>query len=284
MTTERIQKSLANAGVGSRRQIERMIQEGRIVVNGELVQLGQKVSPTDRIMVDGKRVMLDDDVPVRQVLAYHKPVGEITGQRDPHGRPSVFDNLPNPASGRWIVVGRLDINTCGLLLFTTDGNLANKLMHPSNQLQREYAVRVLGKVTEDTLKQLTKGVELEDGMARFKGIKEGGGEGANRWFRVVLTEGRQREVRRMWEAVDCKVSRLIRVRFGNIDLEKSLRPGKTRLLTDGEMTRLYTLAGLTRSDAHTTDDEPKKRDPNKKRESGKKHDPEKKRSRRQFRR
>ncbi len=253
MTAERIQKSLANAGVGSRRQIERMIQEGRIVVNGEIVQLGQKVTSTDRIMVDGKRVMLEEEAGAQEVLVYHKPVGEITGQRDPHGRPSVFDNLPEPTSGRWIVVGRLDINTCGLLLFTTDGHLANKLMHPSNSLQREYAVRVLGKVDENTLKKLTTGVELEDGMARFKNIKEGGGEGANRWFRVVLTEGRQREVRRMWEAVDCKVSRLIRVRFGNVNLEKSLRPGKTRLLTDGEMARLYTLAGLNRSDAQTSE-------------------------------
>lgn len=253
MTAIRIQKSLANAGVGSRRQIERMIQEGRIVVNGEKVHLGQKVTPSDRIMVDGKRVFLQEEAVAKQVLAYHKPVGEITGKRDPHGRPSVFDNLPGPDGGRWIVVGRLDINTCGLLLFTTDGELANRLMHPSNSLQREYAVRVLGNVTEDTLRQLTRGVELEDGPAKFKQVKEGGGDGANKWYRVVLTEGRQREVRRLWEAVNCKVSRLIRVRFGNINLEKSLRPGKTRLLTEGEVARLYTLAGLQRSDAQTSE-------------------------------
>ncbi len=260
MTAVRIQKSLANAGVGSRRQVEKMIQEGRIVVNGERVILGQKVTPTDRIMVDGKRVFLEEEKATKQVLVYHKPVGEITGQRDPHGRPSVFDNLPDPDQGRWIVVGRLDINTCGLLLFTNDGELANRLMHPSNSLQREYAVRVLGKVTEETLSKLLKGVQLEDGMARFKRVKESesSSEGANRWFRVVLTEGRQREVRRIWEAVDCKVSRLIRVRFGNVHLEKSLRPGKTRLLTIGEMARLYTLAGLNRSDA-TEGEQPKPR-------------------------
>ncbi|MFK8029475.1 MAG: 23S rRNA pseudouridine(2605) synthase RluB [Gammaproteobacteria bacterium] len=278
MTAIRIQKSLANAGVGSRRQIEKMIQEGRIVVNGETALLGLKVTPSDRIMVDGKRVVLEETEPEKQVLVYHKPVGEITGQRDPHGRPSVFDNLPDPEQGRWIVVGRLDINTCGLLLFTTDGELANRLMHPSNSLQREYAVRVLGNVTEATLNELKKGVQLEDGMARFKQIKEGGGEGANKWFRVVLTEGRQREVRRMWEAVNCKVSRLIRVRFGNINLEKSLRPGKTRLLTEGEMARLYTLGGMTRSDATSGSDGSKPKPPTRK-----KH-PNKKRSRPQFRR
>ncbi len=282
MTAIRIQKSLANAGVGSRRQVERMIQEGRIIVNGERVILGQKVTPSDRIMVDGKRVMLEEEEAAKQVLVYHKPVGEITGQRDPHGRPSVFDNLPDPDQGRWIVVGRLDINSCGLLLFTNDGELANRLMHPSNALQREYAVRVLGKVTQETLTKLAKGVELEDGMARFKRIKEGGGEGANRWFRVVLTEGRQREVRRIWEAVDCKVSRLIRVRFGNINLEKTLRPGKTRLLTDGEMARLYTLAGLTRSDA--TEGTPLPDDKKKPRPGEKKKPASKKRPRGMFRR
>lgn len=265
MTAERIQKSLANAGVGSRRQVERMIQEGRIVVNGEKVHLGQKVTPTDRILVDGKRVVIDEAAHKHQVLAYHKPIGEITGQRDPHGRPSVFDNLPEPDAGRWIVVGRLDINTCGLLLFTTDGNLANRLMHPSSALQREYAVRVLGDVNESTLNKLTRGVELEDGMARFKRIREGGGEGANRWFRVVLTEGRQREVRRMWEAVDCKVSRLIRVRFGNVNLDKSLRPGQTRLLSDSEVSRLYELAGIDGGQANRTSRTKKKRNAGKKR-------------------
>lgn len=196
-------------------------------------------------MVDGQRVDVKVESNNKQVLVYHKPVGEITGQRDPHGRPSVFDNLPAPAQGRWIVVGRLDINTCGLLLFTTDGELANRLMHPSSGLQREYAVRVLGNVTADVLKRLTQGVKLEDGMARFKRIKEGGGEGANRWFRVVLTEGRQREVRRLWEAVDCKVNRLIRVRFGNVNLDRTLRTGQTRLLSDAEVARLYELAGLS---------------------------------------
>lgn len=241
----RIQKVLAEVGVGSRRQIEQMIADERIVVNGSLAQLGQKVRPSDNIKVDGKRIELDGERTVKQVLAYHKPVGEITGQRDPQGRPTVFDSLPDPESGRWIVVGRLDINTCGLLLFTTDGELANKLMHPSSSVQREYAVRVLGEITPDTLRKLTKGVELEDGPAKFTRIKEGGGDGANRWYRVVLTEGRQREVRRIWEAVGCKVSRLIRVRFGDIQLEKSLRPGHTRLLGDRERQSLYKSAGMT---------------------------------------
>lgn len=245
MTAERIHKFLANAGVGSRRQIEQWIIDGRVVVNGENASLGQKVSSRDRILVDGKEITAPEEHGPARVLAYHKPVGEICSRRDPQGRPTVFDNLPRLDSGRWIAVGRLDINTCGLMLFTNNGELANRLMHPSSEVHREYAVRVLGKVEPETLKRLRRGVELDDGYAKFNRIAEQGGEGANRWYRVVLTEGRQREVRRLWEAVDCKVSRLIRVRFGNIALERTLRPGTFEELKSGPVSDLYRLSGLT---------------------------------------
>ncbi len=229
----RINKALARAGCGSRREVEVWIREGRVTVNGQPAQLGQRVTATDKVRVDGKAVDIGGGQ-ARCVLMYNKPVGELCTRKDPEGRATVFDSLPPVAEGRWISVGRLDINTSGLLLFTTDGELANRLMHPSYQIEREYAVRVLGEVTPDMLGRLTRGVKLEDGMARFKRVAEGGGSGANRWYNVVLTEGRQREVRRLWEALGLKVSRLIRTRFANVRLPRDLRPGQHRDLAPAQ--------------------------------------------------
>ncbi|MEN8168128.1 MAG: 23S rRNA pseudouridine(2605) synthase RluB, partial [Pseudomonadota bacterium] len=206
---ERLQKVLANAGMGSRREIEGWISAGRVMVNNELARLGQRVVPADQIKVDGRPVAHRRlEAPEREVLVYNKPEGELVTRKDPEGRRTVFERLPKLKHGRWIPVGRLDLNSSGLLLLTTDGELANRLMHPSRQVEREYAVRVMGEVSAEQLKQLTHGVELEDGPARFEEIVESGGEGINRWFHVVIMEGRQREVRRMWETVGATVNRL----------------------------------------------------------------------------
>ncbi|MET0089653.1 MAG: 23S rRNA pseudouridine(2605) synthase RluB [Candidatus Thiodiazotropha sp.] len=245
---ERLQKVLANAGMGSRREIEGWIVEGRVEVNGQPAQLGQRVMPNDTIRVDGKPVakrMLE--APEREVLVYNKPEGELVTRRDPEGRRTVFQSLPKLKHGRWIPVGRLDINSSGLLLLTTDGELANQLMHPSRQVEREYAVRVMGEVTEEQLTQLTHGVELEDGPARFEEIVESGGEGINRWFHVVIMEGRQREVRRMWEAFGARVNRLKRVRYGSVILESALKVGRWRFLSDAEVDELLVTLGLKSS-------------------------------------
>ena len=242
---ERLQKVLARAGLGSRRQIEDWIREGRIQVNGKPAQLGQKVSGRERIAVDGKKVQLKSGKQtVAATILYHKPAGEICSRDDPDGRPSVFSALPRPPAGRWISVGRLDFNTSGLLLFTTDGELAHRLMHPAQEIEREYAVRLLGPVDLPMLERLIQGVELEDGFARFSAIEESGGGGANRWYHVIIKEGRNREVRRLWESQGVKVSRLARVRFGPVILERKLRPGKHRPLTFGEQKQLYQAAGL----------------------------------------
>lgn len=243
---QRLQKVLAEAGLGSRRQIEGWISEGRLRVNGELAQLGDRVTGSDRIRLDGRELRLRRRRErLAEVIAYHKPEGELVTRRDPEERPTVFRRLPRPKEGRWIAVGRLDINTSGLILFTTDGELANRLMHPSREIEREYAVRILGEVPPDALERLSAGIELEDGLARFDAISERGGSGANRWFHVVLREGRNREVRRLWEAAGCRVSRLIRVRYGNVELGRRLFPGSWRPLTDEERTALAGLAGLT---------------------------------------
>jgi 23S rRNA pseudouridine2605 synthase len=227
MSEERAQKALSRMGFGSRREIERWIEQGQVRINGEIIKLGAKVNDGDRAEFNGKRIVIRTPKADVRVLAYHKPVGEISSRKDEEGRKTVFDNLPKLRSSRWVSIGRLDINTSGLLLFTNDGELANRLMHPSHQIEREYAVRVRGEVTEDKLKQLRKGVELEDGMAHFEDIVDVGGEGSNHWYHVVLSEGRNREVRRLWEAVDVTVSRLIRVRYGDIQLPKNLRQGKS---------------------------------------------------------
>lgn len=245
---ERLQKVLANAGMGSRRQIEGWIVEGRVEVNGEIAKLGVRVLPEDSIRVDGRLVAKRRlEAPEREVLVYNKPEGELVTRNDPEKRRTVFEALPRLSHGRWIPVGRLDINTSGLLLLTTDGELANQLMHPSQQVEREYAVRVMGEVTEEQLNQLTHGVELDDGPARFEEIVESGGEGFNRWFHVVLMEGRQREVRRMWEAVGCRVSRLKRVRYGSVILESALRVGRWRYLSNAEVKELTLVSGLVPS-------------------------------------
>ena len=242
---ERLQKVLANAGFGSRREIERRIEAGEVKVNGEVASLGDRVTPDDKIMIGTKHVGSWRLQPLEQrVIVYNKPEGEVVTQSDPEGRPTVFQRLPKLRGGRWIAVGRLDLNTSGLLLFTTDGALANKLMHPSQQIEREYAVRVLGEVTEEQLQQLVNGVELEDGFARFEDIVESGGEGSNRWFHVVIMEGRKREVRRLWEAVGCKVSRLKRVRFGPIILDSSLSIGRCRDLDSKEYDSLMEAVGM----------------------------------------
>ncbi len=224
---ERIQKLLARAGVGSRREVEGWIEAGRLQINGEMVTPGQKASVRDRIELDGKRLDIKAGAEVlRRVLIYNKPEGEVTTRRDPEGRPTVFDRLPRLPDHRWIAIGRLDINTTGLVLFTTDGELANRLMHPSRQIDREYAVRVFGEVDEAMIKRLSEGVLLEDGTARFTDISEAGGKGINQWFHVTLMEGRNREVRRLWESQGVRVSRLKRVRYGPVFLPSRLTMGK----------------------------------------------------------
>lgn len=220
----RINKALSQAGLGSRREVERWIRDGRIEVNGEPAQLGQRLESSDSVLIDGKPFEIPQTIK-RRVLIYNKPLGELCTRDDPEGRRTVFDNLPEVKDGRWISVGRLDINTGGLLIFTTDGELANRLMHPSSEIEREYAVRILGEVSDADIRKLTAGVMLEDGMASFHRVSEGGGKGANHWYRVVLAEGRQREVRRLWEALGVTVSRLMRIRFGAVTLPRDLRVG-----------------------------------------------------------
>lgn len=242
---ERLQKVLARAGLGSRRQIEDWIRDGRVEVNGKQAELGLKVTGRERIVVDGKKVHLKTGRPTApEALLYHKPAGEICSRDDPEGRTTVYSALPRPHAGRWISVGRLDINTSGLLLFTTDGELANRLMHPSQEIEREYAVRLLGEVSMTVLERLIQGVQLEDGFARFTAIEESGGSGANRWYHVIIKEGRNREVRRLWESQGVKVSRLSRVRYGPIILERKLRPGKYRPLSARELKQLYQASGI----------------------------------------
>ena len=244
--SERIQKILSRAGYGSRREIERWVKSGEITVNGQTATPGQAVDENDKITLRGQVLHLASKLKAKPaVLLYHKKAGEICTRKDPEGRPTVFEKLPTLSSGRWIQIGRLDINTDGLLLFTTDGELANRLMHPSYEIEREYAVRVLGKVTEDALNNLTTGVMLEDGEAKFTRIKFAGGEGANKWYHVVLHEGRNREVRRIWETQDVTVSRLIRIRYGDITLERALRAGQFKELSIRGLRALYQSVDMT---------------------------------------
>jgi 23S rRNA pseudouridine2605 synthase len=229
--SEKLQKVLARAGMGSRREVEQWIAAGRVSVNGSIVTLGARVEDDDKIRVDGKliRVTAAEESTCR-VIMYHKPEGEVCTRNDPESRRTVFESLPKIGSGRWVAVGRLDLNTSGLMLFTNDGELANRLMHPSFQIEREYAVRVFGDVTDEKLRNLKKGVKLEDGMAKFDKILVKGGEGINQWFYVTLSEGRNREVRRLWESQELKVSRLIRVRYGALVLPRQLPQGTWREL------------------------------------------------------
>ena len=240
---ERLQKFLARMGLGSRRQIEDWIRQGRITVNGAVAQLGHQVNGAEKIQIDGRLIQVRPFGQRRRVLAYYKPVGEMTSRHDPEGRPTVFEHLPSLRDSRWIAVGRLDLNTQGLLLLTNDGELANRLMHPSSQIEREYAVRVLGEVSAEMLKRLREGVTLEDGVAHFDEIRDVGGEGANHWYHVILREGRHREVRRLWESQGVTVSRLTRVRYGSVTLRRGLHPGHWDELDEAQITELLRAVG-----------------------------------------
>lgn len=241
---EKLQKVLARAGAGSRRQMETWISAGRITVNGQPATIGARIGPDDIIRVDGRQLPRAAQTPRLRVLMYHKPEGEVCTRADPQGRPTVFEHLPVLKSGRWIGIGRLDVTSSGLLLFTTDGELAHRLMHPRHSVEREYAVRVLGAVDATMLEKLREGVALEDGRAHFESIVDAGGAGANHWYHVVLKEGRNREVRRMWEAVGATVSRLIRVRYGSVTLPRLLRMRRAEELDREATAELYALVGL----------------------------------------
>lgn len=233
---ERVQKVLARLGIGSRRDIENWITTGRVKVNGQLATLGQRLQGHETVALDDRMVVIKELAPQRRVIIYNKPEGEICTRSDPEGRPTVFDRLPRLKVGRWINIGRLDINTSGLLLFTTDGELANRFMHPSYQMDREYAVRIRGEVTDEMIDNLKKGVMLEDGLARFSDIQIAPeGEGLNRWYHCVVMEGRNREVRRLWESQGLVVSRLKRVRFGPVFLTANLRVGRWREMDQKEV-------------------------------------------------
>jgi 23S rRNA pseudouridine2605 synthase len=247
--SEKLQKILATAGMGSRRELEKWISAGRVSVNGSVAKLGDRAESDDRILVDGRPVkIVTDDSP--RVLMYSKPEGEVSTTSDPDGRPTVFDRLPRLSRGRWIAIGRLDINTSGLLLFTNHGELANRLMHPSYEVKREYMVRIHGDVDEAMIKRLTDGVVLEDGIARFQTVKaqhsrgadDGGGR--NRWFRVILAEGRTREVRRLWESQDVEVNRLKRISYGPIDLPSIVRSSDFLELDPKQIVSLFNAVGL----------------------------------------
>lgn len=245
-TRERLHKILARAGLGSRRQMEEWIRAGCVSINGKIATIGDSATAENVVRVDG-HIIGSDRLFQKQIriIGYHKPAGEVCTRDDPEGRRTVFESLPGLRTGRWINIGRLDMNTSGLLLFTTDGELAHKLMHPSQQIEREYAVRILGEVDEAMIARLKSGVELEDGMASFDHIvKIGETSAANQWYHVILREGRNREVRRLWEAAGVQVSRLTRVRFGNVILPRHVRMGKIWDIEPSEAKALATLAGI----------------------------------------
>ena len=245
-TGERIQKVLARGGIASRREVERWIDEGRLKINGNLVTHGTHLKTGDYLQLNDRVVNWEKfAIQPTRVLLYHKPTGEIVTRNDPQGRPTIFANLPKLDTSRWISIGRLDVNTSGLLLITNNGELANKLMHPSTEVEREYAVRILGDVPEEKLELLKQGVQLEDGVAKFDQIYFMGGEGANKWYHVVVSEGRNRLVRRLWEAQNVVVSRLMRVRYGPVVLPDGLKMGKNYELTTKEVELLFEFAGLS---------------------------------------
>jgi 23S rRNA pseudouridine2605 synthase len=231
--SDKLHKVLADAGIGSRREMEELIVAGRVSVNGQPAHVGQRVLPTDQVRINGKPLQRRQPGEPPRVLIYHKPTGEIVSHDDPQARPSVFERFPKVAGGRWISVGRLDMNTEGLLVVTTSGDVANRLTHPRFEVEREYAVRVAGELTEEQRQRLLEGVELDDGAARFSRLEEAGGQGLNHWYRAVIKEGRNREIRRMFEAVGLTVSRLIRIRFGSIALPRSLARGRFMELAPG---------------------------------------------------
>lgn len=241
---QRLHKLLALAGLGSRRDMETLIASGRVTINGSVAEVGAGVIPTDVVRVDSRPVRLSFTPELPQVLIYHKPEGEIVSQDDPENRATVFDKLPRVKGGKWIAIGRLDINTSGLLIFTTSGELANHFMHPRYEVEREYAVRIFGELTDEQISILTNGIELEDGPANFDHIRATGGEGSNHWYQVILREGRNREVRRLFEAFQLPVSRLMRVRFGPINLPPRLKRGMMMALEPKEVLNLLEWAGL----------------------------------------
>ncbi len=243
---QRLHKRLAQAGCGSRRAVEEWIRAGRVTVNGHTAAVGAAVAAGDVVCIDGKVVDWEQAAaPLPRVLIYNKPSGEICSRADPEGRATVFDRLPR-VTGRWVAVGRLDFTTLGLLLFTNDGELANRLMHPSRGMEREYAVRVLGEVDAAMLRRLREGVVLEDGSARFDAIVDAGGQGSNHWYHVVVHEGRNREVRRLWESQGVTVSRLMRVRYGPVTLPKGVPPGRYREMAEQEVNDLLVAVGMAR--------------------------------------
>lgn len=234
---------LAQAGFGSRREMEEFIREGKVRVNGKAALLGMRVNAGDLIKVGRRQVTVRPMGKLPRVIIYHKPEGEIVSRDDPQGRPSVFEKLPELRLGKWLAIGRLDYNTCGLLIFTTSGELANRLMHPRYEVEREYAVRILGELNTEHMRVLTHGVRLDDGVARFDSITEQGGKGVNKWYRVILREGRNRVVRRMFEAIGMTVSRLMRVRFGEIILPPRLKRGAHFELEDEQTAQVMEWAG-----------------------------------------
>jgi 23S rRNA pseudouridine2605 synthase len=242
--TQRLHKLLALAGLGSRRDMEELIASGRVTINGETAQVGAGVTQYDVVRLDSRILKLPFEAELPQVLIYHKPEGEIVSQDDPEGRATVFDKLPRIKQGKWIAIGRLDMNTSGLLIFTNSGELANRFMHPRYEVEREYAVRIFGELTEEQTSMLTQGIELEDGPASFDRIIAQGGEGANHWYQVIIREGRNREVRRLFEALQLPVSRLMRVRFGPINLPPRVKRGAMLKLEQKQVVELLEWAGL----------------------------------------
>lgn len=242
-TTFKLQKLLAQKGLGSRREMEELIATGAVSVNDKTATLGDRAGPGDVIRIGRRVIRIHAEADLPKVLLYHKPEGEIVSRHDPEGRPSVFDKLPHLRSSKWTAIGRLDFNTSGLLIFTNDGTLANRLMHPRFEMEREYAVRILGELTEEQMQQLTTGVTLDDGEAAFTYLADQGGEGSNHWYRVILKEGKNREVRRMFEAIGLTVSRLMRVRFGPVNLPPRIKRGQWLELDEKETRRLLSLIG-----------------------------------------
>ncbi len=242
---EKLQKVLARVGLGSRREIEQWIVAGRLKINQAVATLGDRVGLEDKVELDGRLVRLQSEADIPQrVIIYHKPAGEVCTRHDPEGRPTVFEAFPKIRGKRWILIGRLDFNTSGLLLATTDGELANRLMHPSSEIEREYAVRIVGRIDARVAERLKQGVKLDDGLARFDDIRDAGGEGLNHWYHVILREGRNREVRRLFESQNLKVSRLIRVRFGTVTLPRYLRIAHCKEMDKKEVSELLAVVGL----------------------------------------
>ncbi|SNX58942.1 ribosomal large subunit pseudouridine synthase B [Nitrosomonas ureae] len=239
--TFKLQKLLAQKGLGSRREMEALIASGQVKLNDHIAVIGDRAGPGDIVRIGRRVIRIHEEEELPKVLLYHKPEGEIVSRNDPQGRPSVFDKLPHLRSSKWIAIGRLDFNTSGLLIFTNDGALANRMMHPRFEMEREYAVRILGELTEEQMQQLTTGITLEDGEAAFTYLADQGGEGANHWYRVILKEGKNREVRRMFEAIGLTVSRLMRVRFGPINLPPRIKRGQWLELDEKETRRLLSL-------------------------------------------